>query len=315
MKVAVVLFNLGSPDSREAIEPFLMNFFMDKNIIQLPLPLRWGLAKMISKRRSRREAGESYAELGYSSPLLENSLKQAEALEKELNKGKDDEHKVFVCMRYWSPMAEPVVREVKDYAPDKIVLLPLYPQYSTTTTKSSFEAWETECRKQKLDVPTSKIESYPEMEGFIQASVDNILDVYKQQEGDLPRLLFSAHGLPEKIIKAGDPYQEQCERTVQKIVDKLDSPDLEWAMCYQSRIGRLKWIGPTVEEELQRAAKDNVSVMIYPHSFTQEHIETLVEIDIQYRKMAQDLGIVGFEKINTVGSHKFFISGLAELVG
>ena len=137
MKTAVVLFNLGGPDSKESIKPFLFNFFMDKNIIRAPLPVRWMVANLIAIRRSKREAGESYGELGDKSPLLENSQQQAKALEEKL--GAD--HKVFICMRYWHPMADEVAQQVKDYDPDKIILLPLYPQYSTTTTRSSLQTW------------------------------------------------------------------------------------------------------------------------------------------------------------------------------
>ena len=318
-KIAIVLFNLGGPDSQDAIEPFLMNFFTDKNIIRAPFFVRWMVAKMISKRRSKREAGDSYAELGHKSPLLENSLKQAEALKDYLNQDENKEHEVFVCMRYWHPMAAEVVGKVKAYLPDKIILLPLYPQFSTTTTKSSFEDWDVQVKKQNLDVPSSRVFCYPCQEGFIKASKDNILEKYismreKNKHAKPPRILFSAHSLPEKVIKSGDPYRLQCEQTAEKIVEELNIEDLDWEICYQSRVGRLKWIGPSTEEALKKAISDNVPVVIYPHSFTQEHVETLVEIDVEYRSMVQDMGIVDFEKAETVGVHKDFIAGLGDLI-
>ena len=179
-KTAVILFNLGGPDKRESIKPFLFNFFMDKNIIRAPIFVRYFVAKMISIRRSKREAGDSYAELGDKSPLLENSLMQADALEKLLNAQDSGEFKTFVCMRYWHPMADEVIKQVKNYSPDEILLLPLYPQFSTTTTRSSFQAWDKAAAKNKLNVPTTAICCYPWEEGFVEASAENIKAVYDQ---------------------------------------------------------------------------------------------------------------------------------------
>lgn len=308
-KTAVILFNLGGPDSRGAIAPFLFNFFMDKNIIRLPLPARWILAKLISFRRSRKQANDSYAYLGYKSPLLENTKVQADALEEVLG----TEYKVFVCMRYWHPVADEVAKSVKLYDPDRIVLLPLYPQYSTTTTKSSFEDWARAARKEGLSAQTEKIESYPENEGFIKASARNIEKIYETMETP-PRILFSAHGLPEDIIKAGDPYQAQGEKTVQAILKELSIENPDFRICYQSRVGPKKWIGPSVEEALEEAAKDNVPVLIYPHAFVSEHVETLVELDIEYKALSERMGIPFFARAQTVGCAPEFIEGLAGLV-
>ncbi len=330
-KIAVVLFNLGSPDSKEAIEPFLMNFFMDKNIIGLPLPFRYLLAKKISKKRSKCEAGNSYSKLNYKSPLLENTKAQADALELELNlKNDGNEYKVFISMRYWHPFALETAKEVQAWQADKVVLLPLYPQFSTTTTFSSFESWGKALKKLNYNPETSKINSYSCNDGFIESSVNNIYDKYVQVKDVHPniRILFSAHGLPEKIIKAGDPYQDQCEQSAQKIAEKLEikikaskreplqvqCKKLDWQICYQSRVGRLKWIGPSIEEALDKAAKDKKCVIIYPHAFTQEHIETLVELDIEYKKYASKIGIDGYYRSSTVGTSEEFINGLAELV-
>jgi len=317
-KVAVVLFNLGGPDSPKAIKPFLMNFFMDKNIIPLPVPWRCLLAWFISSRRSKREAGESYGELGGASPLLENSKKQAGALEKVLsNNNKSAEFKTFVCMRYWHPMAEQIVREVRDWGADEIVLLPLYPQFSTTTTWSSLGVWNKAADIAGYDVPTSMICCYPLNDGFITASAENIQAEIKRaaKDGyDSPRILFSAHGLPESVIKGGDPYQWQCEESAKAIVDKLGIKDLDWQICYQSRVGPKKWIGPSTEEEITRAAKEGKAIIIYPHAFTQEHVETLVELDVEYREIAEELGLHGYYRAQTVGTHPKFIDGLAKLV-
>ncbi len=314
-KIAVVLFNLGGPDCTESIRPFLLNFFMDKNIIRLPFFLRWILANFISRRRSKNEAGSSYAMLGGKSPLLENTKKQAGALEKELG----EEFKVFTCMRYWHPMAEQVVQEVKDYDPDQIILLPLYPQFSTTTTHSSFENWNQFAAD--LNIPTSEICCYPLDSGFIKASAKNIRQAYEQaleetssKDLPLPRILFSAHGLPEDVIKGGDPYQWQCEQTAAAIIKEMDIPMLDWVMCYQSRVGPKKWIGPATSEVVMTAGADNVPLLIYPHAFVNEHVETLVEIEIEYKELAQQSGVPYFARVPTVSTAPAFIKGLATMV-
>ena len=313
MKTAVVLFNLGGPDSKESIKPFLFNFFMDKNIIRAPLPVRWMVANLIAIRRSKREAGESYGELGDKSPLLENSQQQAKALEEKL--GAD--HKVFISMRYWHPMADEVAQQVKDYDPDKIILLPLYPQYSTTTTRSSLQTWKAACEKVDLYKPESIVCCYPWEDGFIRASAANVKTVYDQalaECGQAPRVLFSAHGLPEDVITDGDPYQWQCEMTAEKIAAATGIDYVDWQICYQSRVGPKKWIGPSTEEALDKAIADGVPVVILPHAFTQEHVETLVEIEVEYREIAEHKGIKGFYRVPTVGTHAEFIKGLYNMV-
>ena len=316
-KIAVILFNLGGPDSRESIKPFLFNFFMDKNIIQAPIFVRFFLAKLISIRRSKKEAGDSYAELGNKSPLLENSQAQLKALEKLLNNSKTHEFKVFLSMRYWHPMADKVAKEVQNYNADELVLLPLYPQFSTTTTRSSFQSWEKACKQIKLQKPTTSICCYPFDEGFIKASAENVQKIYKQaknETGKSPRILFSAHGLPEKIIEQGDPYQWQCEQAAHRIVEALKIKNLDWKICYQSRVGPLKWIGPSTDDSIKQAAEDGVPVVIYPHAFTQEHVETLVELEIEYREMAEEMGLHDFYRVPTVGTQEPFIQGLADIV-
>jgi len=309
--------NLGGPDSKQSIKPFLYNFFMDKNIIRAPIFIRYFLAKLISIRRSKREAGESYGELGDKSPLLENSTKQAQLLEKHLNDQDHIEYKTYICMRYWHPMSDEIARQVQDWEPDEVFLLPLYPQFSTTTTRSSFQQWDIACEKIKMDKPTTRLCCYPWDAGYIQGCVENIRTVYDQAEkemGKKPRILLSAHGLPEKIVKDGDPYQWQCEQSAEKIIEALNIPDVDWQICYQSRVGPLKWIGPSTEEALQKAADDKVGVVILPHAFTQEHVETLVEIEIEYRELAEEMGLHDFYRVPTVGTHDKFIAGLKNLV-
>lgn len=314
-KVAVVLFNLGGPDSKEAIRPFLFNFFMDKNIIRAPLPVRWLVAEMISRSRTKKEAGNSYAALGNKSPLLENSRAQADALEKSLNARGIANFKSFVSMRYWHPLAGDVMGDVRNWYADEIILLPLYPQFSTTTTRSSFGVWERAAQKFGFHPPTASVCCYPFNDGFITASVENIKTAIakaKAEGHEAPRVLFSAHGLPEAVITDGDPYQWQCEEGAKKIASALGLGD--WAICYQSRVGPKKWIGPSTEEELRRASADKKAVIIYPHAFAQEHVETLVEIEIEYRELAHELGVPGFYRVPTVSTHPAFIEGLASLV-
>lgn len=321
-KVAVVLFNLGGPDNKNAIRPFLINFFMDKNIITLPIPFRCMLAVLIANKRTKREAGESYGELGDKSPLLENSEKQAKALEKQLNKNADGKkYKVFICMRYWHPMSPQVVREVREWSADKIVLLPLYPQFSTTTTWSSLQVWKKAMFQAGMNTETSMICCYPENQGYVDASADHIKTEYAKAVKDgheKIRVLFSAHGLPEKVIKKGDPYQSQCVASAEKIAAKLskdlDVENLDWDICYQSRVGPMKWIGPSTEEAIEKAAEDKTAIIIYPHAFTQEHVETLVELDIEYKEYAEEKGQHGYYRAQTVGTAPAFIDGLETLV-
>ena len=307
MRIAVVLFNLGGPDSLDAVQPFLRNLFSDRAIIGLPGFLRLPLARFISSRRASK-AREIYRQIGGSSPILGQTEAQARALEGAL--GHDEEWRAFVCMRYWHPMTEKVVQRVRKFGPDWVVLLPLYPQYSTTTTGSSFKIWRQTVAR--LNVPTQSVRSYPTDEGFISASVELIKKGLADAGTGPVRLLFSAHGLPERIVKAGDPYQSQVEETARAISARLDGVDS--VVCYQSRVGPLKWIGPSTETEIRRAAADKVGIVLYPLSFVSEHSETLVELDIEYRHLAEKAGVTTYVRVPTVGTHPLFIGGLAKLV-
>lgn len=316
-KIAVVLLNLGGPDKKESIAPFLKNFFMDRNIIRAPYPVRFILSRYIAWKRSRAEAGTSYGHLGYRSPLLENTEAQARALQSILDKESAAQYQTFIAMRYWHPMSDEVVAAVKAFNPERIILLPLYPQYSTTTTRSSLQEWAGAAKKAGLDVPTQIKCCYPFDAGFIAASAKNIVAKFnelKAMSGRVPRVLFSAHGLPEKIIAEGDPYQWQCEESARKIAAATGIDGLDWMICYQSRVGPLQWIKPSAEEALQKAAADQVPVLMYPHAFVSEHVETLVEIEIEYRHLAHELGIPAFDRVPTVGYAPEFIDGLAKLV-
>jgi protoporphyrin/coproporphyrin ferrochelatase len=310
VKVAIILFNLGGPDSLDAVQPFLRNLFGDPAILRLPTLIRAPLARFLSSRRTAK-ARAIYAKIGGSSPILGQTEAQARALEAALGQdgGEGHEWRGYVCMRYWHPMTEAVVRSVKRFAPDRIVLLPLYPQFSTTTTASSFKAWNDAA---SFKVPSRTIESYPTEPGFIAASADLVKQGLADAGAGPKRVLFSAHGLPERVIKAGDPYQAQVEQTAKAIADRLG--EIDWSICYQSRVGPLKWIGPSTDAEIRRAGADRVAVVVYPLAFVSEHSETLVELDIDYRHLADEVGIPTYIRVPTVGTHPLFIEGLARLV-
>jgi len=288
------------------VQPFLRNLFSDPAIITLPTWLRLPLARFIASRRTPKARG-IYEKIGGGSPIVGQTEAQARALEEAL--GPEHDWRGYVCMRYWHPMTERVVQSVRRFAPDHIVLLPLYPQYSTTTTASSFAAWK---KAATFGVPTVEVESYPTEPGFIRASVEMV----KQGLAEVPempvRVLFSAHGLPEKVIERGDPYQSQVEETASAIAEHLNGAD--WSVCYQSRVGPLKWIGPSTDAEIRRAAADGKSIVLYPLSFVSEHSETLVELDIEYRHLAEQAGVPRYIRVPTVGTHPQFIHGLANLV-
>lgn len=314
MKVAVVLYNLGGPDKPEDIRPFLFNLFNDPLIIGAPGPLRWLIAKLISTRRAP-VAGKIYEHLGGRSPLLENTKAQAEALDSALAAFGGNEYRTFVAMRYWHPMAAAVARDVKAYAPDQIVLLPLYPQFSTTTVGSFLRVWQQSARSAGLQCPTNSICCYPTEPGFVSAIAASVRSALQNASPDAGvRVLFSAHGLPKKIVDGGDPYQWQVEQTAKAVVDALAIEGLDWLNCYQSRVGPLEWIGPATEDEIRRAGAEGVAVIIVPLAFVSEHSETLVELDIEYRHIGDAAGVAGYHRVPTVSIAEPFIAGLARLV-
>ncbi len=258
--------------------------------------------------------------MGGKSPLLENTQAQANELEKELQSTcPETQWKIFIAMRYWHPMSDETTAAVKQWQPDNIVLLPLYPQFSITTTGSSFQDWDRASRKTGLSVPVSKILCYPLDPGFINASARLVRESYEGMLRDYPgqkspRVLFSAHGLPEKIIAGGDPYQSQCEESAKAIAEATGINGLDWQICYQSRVGPLKWIGPSTDESIKQAGKDGVPVVIYPHAFVSDHVETLVEIDMEYAHLAKSSGVPAFARAPALGTDDEFIAGLAGLV-
>ena len=312
MKKAVILFNLGGPDSLESVEPFLFNLFNDSEILDLPKILRYLLAKIISKKR-KPIAKKIYSEIGGSSPILKLTNDQSRSLENKLNENNNkDNYKCFVVMRCWHPRATQVVSLVKDYDADEIILLPLYPQYSPATSGSSIKEWIEISEKNKINKPTKIICCYPTDKDFIIAHTKLIKK--KIENLNSYKLIFSAHGLPEKNIKKGDPYQWQVEQSVKKIVEKLNIENLDWILCYQSRVGPLKWIGPSTDDEIINASKENKSIVIVPIAFVSEHSETLVELDIEYKKLAEKNGCKNYYRVPALGTNKDFINSLYKLV-
>jgi len=317
-KIAVVLFNLGGPDSLNAIKPFLFNLFNDQYIITLPSVLRFLVAKLISTRREK-VAKAIYANTGGKSPILEETLAQKEALKQELIKNSDITFELFICMRHWHPMTAEVVKNIKNYEPNEIILLPLYPQFSTTTTASSLNEFAKNLSKELIDkIKLKTICCYPLNEGFIDSHV-KLIEAKLSDKMDLSnyRMLFSAHGLPEKIVKAGDPYQWQIEQTVFKIINKLQLlpkfKKIDYKVTYQSRVGPLKWLEPNTEDEIKIAGKDNKSLIIVPVAFVSEHVETLVELDIEYKHIADEHNI-DYVRVPTLSTNELFIKSLANMI-
>ena len=304
-KIAVVLFNLGGPDKLAAVQPFLFNLFNDRAIIDQPQPLRTAIALAISTSRNKL-AQANYQLMGGRSPLLPETEAQAKALVSELA-DETDEFAVFIAMRYWHPFAAETAAEVKAWGADDVLLVPLYPQFSTTTTGSAMEAW-----RKVYQGSTRIICCYPDADKFVQAHADCILDAWRAGGSPPnPRVLFSAHGLPKIIVERGDPYQWQVEQTVAAVRAKLPAA-WDAKVCYQSRVGPLEWIGPSTEQEIERANHDRVGVIVSPIAFVSEHVETLVELDIEYGKLGVALPF--YLRARTPGIAPSFITMLADEV-
>ena len=345
-KIAVVLFNLGGPDSLKSVKPFLFNLFYDKYIIRLKNPFRYLIAKLISTLRNKT-AQQIYSNTGHKSPILEETEKQRLCLEYALNSsqranmGDSDSYlyKVFISMRHWHPFSHEAVEEIQRFFPDEIILLPLYPQLSTTTSISSIEDFKENWLKANKankenegngssNAPIIKtICCYPLDNKFISAHAELLMDKIKLlQNKENFRILFSAHGLPKKIIEQGDPYQWQVEQTVNKLVkelktslksdldsDLVKTDNLDYKITYQSRVGPVEWLKPNTEDEITIATKANKSLIIVPIAFVSEHVETLVELDIEYGEIAKKGGIE-YLRVPTLSVNKLFIESLSEMV-
>ncbi len=307
-KVAVVLFNLGGPKDLASVKGFLFNLFYDKAIINLPRPFRWMVAKLISSRREKK-AKAIYELIGGKSPILENTQSQADNLQIQLKKFGN--FKVYISMRYTKPNSSDLLKQLENYKPDEVILLPLYPQFSTTTTGSSVKDF---LAKAKNKYPIKTVCCYPTNNGFIAAYGKLIEEKIENTYLGEYRILFTAHGLPKKIIKAGDPYQWQVEQTAKEINLYLEKKIRDTVICYQSKVGPLEWLGPNTESEIIRGSKEKKRLIIVPLSFVSEHSETLVELDIDYQNLAIKHNCIEYIRIPTVSIQEIFIKSLADIV-
>ena len=314
-KLAVVLFNLGGPDKPESVRPFLFNLFRDPAILRVPFFIRPFLAWIIARARAK-PAGEIYARLGGKSPLLELTIAQGKALEAALA-ARQIEARSFVAMRYWHPFARETAAAVRAWNPDEIVLLPLYPQYSSTTTGSSLKNWREAAVRVGLAKQVTTLCCFFADDGYVAATAAIVRRSLNQARAaaTVPvRVLFSAHGLPESIVLKGDPYQFQVESTAAKLVVALGEPELDQVVCYQSRVTPVKWLDPSTESAIEQAANDQVAVLVVPIAFVSDHSETLVELDHEYKELADKLGVPGYFRAPAQNSDAAFIAALADLV-
>lgn len=308
-RLAVVLFNLGGPDGPADVRPFLRNLFGDPAILPGPTPVRRTLAAIISGARAAK-ARANYALMGGGSPLLGHTRDQAAALEAALQGRGHAETRVFIAMRHWRPDSEAAARAVEAFAPDRVVLVPLYPQFSTTTTGSSLAAWQAAWRGRAA---AHVLCCWWDLPGLAKAHAEAIESTWAAAGRPKVRLLFSAHGLPASVIARGDPYQWQVEGTCRVIAAGLGA-GWDWRLCYQSRVGPMRWLGPSIREAIDEAAKDGVGVLVDPVAFVSEHIETLVELDRDYADHARAAGVPVYLRAPAVGCAPTFIDGLAEAI-
>lgn len=316
-KTAVVLFNLGGPDSLQAVKPFLKNLFSDPDIFRFPMGFitQRLFAWLVSTRRAP-EAQKNYQAIGGRSPLLKHSNEQATALRQALADAGHTHYDTFVCMRYWHPMTREIVNQLRQGGYEKVVLLPLYPQYSTTTTGSSFNEFDRECRRQHYQPTQRRIEAWYNRAKYHQAIINSI----KSEATSLPDqnpekiyVLFSAHGLPKKVVDRGDPYQKHIEATYDSLRQALNWPHT--GLSYQSRVGPLEWLKPYTEKVIPELAKEGwKQVLVYPIAFVSDHIETLQELGIEYRHLAEANGITHYRVVSALNDHPLLIETLRDLV-
>lgn len=307
----VFLLNLGGPDSLDAVRPFLFNLFSDREIIRLGPPfLQRPLAHLISRLRSKKTE-DAYRLIGGKSPILDITLAQARALENALEGAADGPFRVYVGMRYWRPFIADAVKEIRRDGISRLVLLGLYPQYSVATTGSSIA----EAERVMGDLPIERVavRSWHDHPLYIDTLVEGIrkgLDSFGVSRGDI-HVLFSAHSLPQRFIEEGDPYQAETEETVRQVVTRLDFP---WSLSYQSKSGPVKWLEPSTEQMIEDLGRQGVrNLLVVPVSFVSDHIETLYEIDILYKNMAETLGMK-LRSVDSLNTAPLFIAALKEIV-
>jgi ferrochelatase len=317
-KVGVVLLNLGGPDSADAVQPFLYNLFADPDIINFPLSFlfRNRLAKFISTKRAPKIVAQ-YNHIGGKSPILELTTKQANALKKELDNKL--ENKVYIAMRYWKPFTEEVIEQIKKDKLDEVVLLPLYPQYSSSTTGSSVKEWfKVIAHYPELkDLKIRVIEKYYKDPDYIDSLIENINQTLKRFPEEKQKdvfLLFSAHGTPMKLVRQGDPYSVHILETVDEVM-KRGGYRQKHFLSFQSKVGPQKWLEPKTPDTIERLASEGVKdILVIPVAFVSDHLETLFEVGIEFRHLAKEKGIEQFEVMPGLNDSPKFISALAKLV-
>ena len=311
-RIGVVLFQLGGPDSLEAIEPFLFNLFCDPDIIDFPFARigRRPLAKLISSTRARK-VQHHYATIGGGSPIRRFTEQQARALQLKLQRGGLDA-RCFVAMRYWHPFTAEAVEQLRSARCDEVVLLPLYPQYSGTTTGSSINEWR---RLFCGDIPVHCVDPFYRHELYLEALVEKVDEALARFDcPERPEIVFSAHSVPVAVIEKGDPYQRQIEETVDLLMQRGGWSN-EHRLCYQSKVGASKWLQPSLHTSLRElSAEKDREVCVVPISFVSDHVETLGEIDHEARAEATKLGIKRFEMMSGLNDSPRFIGALAQLV-
>ncbi len=316
-RVGVLLLNLGGPEQLDDVRPFLYNLFSDPEIIRLPI--RWlqkPLAWMIANSRAKKSQ-ENYKQIGGGSPLRRITEEQAQALQQELRqKGQDVQ--VYIGMRYWYPFTEEAIARIKRDGIQELVILPLYPQFSISTSGSSFrlldQIWQDDPSLNDIDYTV--IPSWYSRPGYLRAMADLIAQQLDQYE--IPNdvhIFFSAHGVPVSYVEeAGDPYQREIEECTALIMETLNRPNAH-TLAYQSRVGPVEWLKPYTEDAIADLADQNIqNLLVVPISFVSEHIETLQEIDIEYREVAEEAGIHNFQRVPALNTHPVFIADLADMV-
>jgi protoporphyrin/coproporphyrin ferrochelatase len=316
-RVGVLLLNLGGPEQLEDVRPFLFNLFSDPEIIRLPFPwLQKPLAWLISTLRFQKSQA-NYTQIGGGSPLRQITEAQGQALEERLSQN-GREVSVYIGMRYWHPFTEEAVAAIKRDRVQKLVILPLYPQFSISTSGSSFrvleELWHKDPTLEQIEY--TLIPAWYDNAGYIKAMVDLIVqELDKFDDPDRVRIFFSAHGVPQSYVdEAGDPYQREIEACTSLIMKALARPN-EYTLAYQSRVGPVEWLKPYTEDALKELGEQGVKdLLVIPISFVSEHIETLQEIDIEYREIAEEAGIENFQRVPALNTHPIFIDSLANLI-
>jgi ferrochelatase len=314
MKTGVLLLNLGGPDTLDAVRPFLIRLFSDREIIRLPGGSvgQWLIGRMIAIRRTK-EVQENYAKIGGGSPIVRWTTLQGEGIVRRLREGGYDVE-FALCMRYWNPDTDAALDRLESLGCDRLVALTLYPHYSMATTGSSMAELMRVLKRRKTRLPLTRIEAWYGHPSYLDALAGRVracLDTFPA--GSRPTLLFSAHGLPKHFIDDGDPYCEHIRVTMEGVRARL--PELPHALGYQSRVGPVEWIRPSTEEVIDRLGREGVKdALVVPISFVSDHVETLYEIDMLYGDQAKRVGITNFRRTEGLNDFPPFLDALAAIV-